>query len=156
MPSSAQTQSTGTVTASTAEFRIPLTRPISGGWTWNQATTEDNAIEYAWEVSVGNGTGSYECGFYLYKFPGSREKQGPLQELLRAGQMSAFETDAEGRGRMRLGAQVAVSLDNATIVIRISDVALVRLMFRDRPETVVVRTRTPTATYETLAITYRD
>jgi hypothetical protein len=156
MPSSAQARSTGIVSASTAEFRIPLTRSKSGVWTWYQATTEDDALEYAWVVSVTKGSASYECGFYLYKFPGARERQGQLPELLRAGQMSAFEDDANGRGRILSAAQVAVSVDNDAILIRVQDPALVRLMFRDRPETVSVRTRTPEATFETLSVTYRE
>ena len=154
--SSGQARSTGIVTSSTAEFRIPLTRPMTGVWTWYQATTEGNALEYAWEVSIGNGSGSYECGFYLYKFPGSHEKQGQLQDLLRAGQMSAFESDAEGQGRILPEAKVAISVENDAVLIRIADAALVRLMFRDRPETVRVRTRTPDATFETLPMTYRE
>jgi hypothetical protein len=156
MPSFAQARSTDFVTSSTAEFRIPLTRSMSGIWKWYQATTEDNALEYAWEVSVNNGTGSYQCGFYLYKFPGLRERQGQMQDLLRAGQISVFESDAKGRGRILSAAQVTVSVDNDAILIRIPDAALVRLMFRDRPETARVRTRTPEATFETLPMTYRE
>lgn len=155
MPSPGQARSTGNVTSSTAEFRIPLIR-ATGVWTWYLATTKENALEYSWEVSVGNGSGSYEFGFYLYKFPGSLVKQGQLQELLRAGQMSAFESDAEGQGRILPEAKVSISVENDAILIRIADPALVRLMFRDRPETVHVRTRTPDATFETLGITYRE
>jgi hypothetical protein len=156
VPSFAQARPTGIVTASTAEFRIPLTRSISSVWTWNQATTAADALEYTWEVSVKHGSGSYECGFYLYKFPGSREGQGQLPDLLRAGQMSVFESDAEGRGRILPAQQVSVSVDNGAILIRIPDAALVRLMFGDRPETVRVRTRTPEATFETMPVTYRE
>jgi hypothetical protein len=155
MPSSGQTKSTGIVTSSTAEFRIPLTHPTSGVWTWYRAMTDDNALEYSWEVSVGDGGGSHDFGFYLYKFPGSHEKQGQLQELLRAGQMSAFQSSAEGQGRILPDAKVAISLENDAIVIRITDPALVHLMFRDRPPTVNVHTRTPDATFETLTIRYR-
>jgi hypothetical protein len=156
MPSSAQTKSTGIVTSSTAEFRIPLTRPTSGVWTWYRPATQDNALEYSWEVSVSNGVGSYEFGFYLYKFPGSNEKQGQLQELLRAGQMSAFESSAEGQGKILPDAKVAISVENDSILIRITDPALVRLIFRDRPVTVNVSTKTPDATFETLPITFRE
>ena len=156
VPLPGQTKSTGIVTSSSAEFRIPLTRPSSGVWTWYRATTSDNALEYSWEVSVGEGSGSYDFGFYLYKFPGSHEKQGQLQELLSAGQMSAFESDAKGQGQILPDAKVAISVENDTILIRITDAALVRLMFRDRPPTVNVHTRTPDATFETLPITYRQ
>jgi hypothetical protein len=155
IPSSGQTKSIGIVTSSTAEFRIPLTRPTSGVWTWYAATTKDNALEFSWEVSVGNGSGSYDFGFYLYKFPGSPETHGRLQDLLRAGQMSAFESNAEGQGQILPDAKIATSVENDAIVIRMTDAELVRRVFRDRPESVHVRTRTPDATFETLPITYR-
>ena len=155
MPSPAQAKSTGIVTSSSAEFRIPLTRPASGVWTWYQATTNDNALEYSWEVSTGDGSGSYDFGFYLYKFPGSQEKQGQLQDLLSAGQMSAFESDAKGQGQILPDAKVAISVQNDAILIRMTDPALVGRIFRDRPAIVRVHTRTPDATFETLPITYR-
>ena len=156
MPTSGQTKSIGIVTSSTAEFRIPLARPMPGVWTWYRATTKDNVLEYSWEVSVGNAGGSYDFGFYLYKFPGSHEKQGQLQELLSAGQMPAFESNAEGQGQILAEAKVAISVENDAIVIRITDPAFVRLMFHDRPQTVNVSTKTPDATFETLPVTYRQ
>jgi hypothetical protein len=155
MPSSGQIKSSGIVTSSSAEFRIPLTRPTPGVWTWYAAATKDNALEYSWEMSVGNGGGSYDFGFYLYKFPGSHETHGRLEDLLLAGQMSAWESNVEGQGKILREAKIAVSVENDAILIRIADPVLVRVMFHDRPATVNVHTRTPDATFETLPVTYR-
>jgi hypothetical protein len=93
-------KSTGTVTPSTAEFKIPLQPPANAVWTWNRADTPDNAGEYSWTVTAKNGTAQYSFGFYLYKLPGSREARGQIQDLLRAGHASAFKEDAEGRGEI--------------------------------------------------------
>ena len=41
-------KSTGTVTATTAEFKIPLQPTANGVWIWNRADTPDNASEYSW------------------------------------------------------------------------------------------------------------
>jgi len=147
---------TGTVTATTAEFRIPLQRPANAVWTWNRADTPDNANEYLWTITAKSGTAQYSFGFYLYKLPGSRESRGQAQDLLKAGQDSLFREDAEGHGEMLPDAKVQVTVENAAILVRITNPDLVRLIFRDRPETVAIHSRTPEADYQVLRVTYRD
>jgi len=149
-------QSAGTVTANTAEFRIPLQSPANDVWTWNRAGTPDNAGEYSWTVTAKNGIGQYSFGFYLYKLPGSHEARGHIQDLLRAGQASVFKEDAEGRGEILPDAKVKVTVENAAIVVRITNPDLVRLIFRDHPETAAIHSRTPAADYQIVRITYRD
>ena len=149
-------ESTGTVTPTTAEFRIPLHRPANHVWIWNRADTPDNDGEYSWTVTAKNGAAQYSFGFYLYKFPGSREARGPIQDLLRAGQASVFKEDAEGRGELLPDAKVAVTVENAAILLRIADPGLVRLIFHDRPQTVAIHSRTPEADYQVVRVTYRD
>jgi len=157
VPLFAQTpKPTGTVTATSAEFRIPLQRPANEVWTWNRADTPDNANEYTWTVTARSGTAQYSFGFFLYKFPDSRETSGQIQELLKAGQSSVFKEDAEGRGEMLPDAKVKVTVEGEAILVRITDPSLVRLIFRDHPETVAIHSRTPTADYETVRVSYRD
>jgi hypothetical protein len=57
---------------------------------------------------------------------------------------------------MLLGAKVAVAVENAAILVRIADPNLVRLIFREHPETVAIHTRTPAADYEIVHVNYRD
>ena len=149
-------KSTGTVTATTAEFKIPLQRPANEVWTWNRADTPDNANEYLWTVTAKSGTAQYSFGFYLSKFPGSREARGQVQDLLKAGQDSVFKEDAEGRGELLPDAKVEVTVENASILVRITNRDLVRLIFHDRPETVAIHSRTPTADYQIVRVNYRD
>jgi hypothetical protein len=56
-------KSTGTVTATTAEFKIPLQLPANEAWTWNRADTPDNDNEYLWTVTAKSGTAQYSFGF---------------------------------------------------------------------------------------------
>jgi hypothetical protein len=149
-------KSTGTVTAGTAEFKIPLQAPANGVWIWNRADTPDNASEYSWAVTARNGTSQYSFGFYLYKFPAAREARGQIQDLLKAGQASVFKEDAEGRAEMLPDAKVTVAVENGSILVRITNPDLVRLIFSDHPETVAIHSRTPTADYQVVRVTYRD
>ena len=147
---------TGTVTATAAEFRIPLQQPADGVWIWNRADTRDNEGEYSWTVTAKSGSGQYSFGFYLYKLPGSPEARGQLRDLLKAGQASVFREDAEGRGEMLPEAKVAVRAEGAAIMVRIIDPDLIRMIFRDRPQTVAIHSRTPAADYQIVRVTYRE
>jgi hypothetical protein len=147
---------TGVVTAAAAEFKIPLQRPANDVWTWNRSDTPDNDGEYSWTVTAKNGTAQYSFGFYLFKFPGSREARGQIQDLLKAGQASVFKDDAEGHGVIVPDAKVAVTFENAAIMLRITNPDLVRLIFQDRPKTVAIHSRTPMADYQVVRIIYRD
>jgi hypothetical protein len=147
---------TGTVTSATAEFKIPLQQPADRVWIWNRADTPDNSSEYSWTITAKNGTAQYSFGFYLYKYPGSREGRGQIQDLLRAGQASVFKENAEGRGEMLPDARVAVTVENGAILVRITDPELVSLIFHDRPETVAMHSRTPSADYQIVRVNYRD
>lgn len=147
-------KSTGTVSAAVAEFKIPLQRPANDAWTWNRAGTSDDSNEYSWTVTVKNGTAQYSFGYYLYKFPGSPEARGQLQDLLKAGQASVFKEDAEGHGERLPDAKVAVTVENEAILVRLTNPDLVRLIFSDHPETVAIHSRTPAADYETVRVTY--
>jgi hypothetical protein len=150
------TTATGTVTSATAEFKIPLQQPADRVWIWNRADTPDNAIEYSWTITAKNGTAQYSFGFYLYKYPGSHEGRGQIQDLLRAGQASVFKENAEGRGEMLPDARIAVTVENGAILVRITDPELVSLIFHDRPGTVAMHSRTPSADYQVVRVNYRD
>jgi hypothetical protein len=161
VPLLAQSQNpAGTVTAATAEFKIPLQRPANDIWTWNRADTPENANEFLWSVTAKSGTAQYSFGFFLYKSPGSREARGRLNDLLEAGQNSVFKEDAEGRGELLPDAKVEITVENEAnneaILVRITNPELVRLIFRDRPGTVDIHSRTPAANFAIVRVTYRD
>ena len=146
----------GRVTSTGAEFKIPLRSPANGIWIWNRSDVPDNDNEYLWTITAKNKAAQYSFGFYLYKLPGSRETRGALKELLRSGQASIFQEDAEGRGKLLPKAPVEVSVEDGEILIRIKDPKLVRLIFHERPETVDVHSRTPDADFQVIQVTYVD
>ena len=158
IPLFAQSQkSTGTVTASGAEFRIPIQPPANGVWIWNRAETPENAIEYCWTVTVESGAAHYSFGVFLYKFPGSYEERGQIQDLIKAGQASVFKEAAEGQhGEIMPDAKVAVAVEKSAILIRITNSNLIRIIFGDRPKTVAIHSRSPEADYQVVPLTYQD
>src|SRR6266496_3657454 len=62
-----------------AEFSIPV--GSTRWWRWARRETEDNKLEYRWEVAITSGAESYRLGFSLFKFPGRRERAGSLRDL---------------------------------------------------------------------------
>ena len=72
---------------------------------------------------------------------------------------SLWKRDAGGRGGSVVkGARVSVSVANGTMLVQIADVALVRLLFADRPATASVLTKTPETgeTADEVPISYRE
>ena len=67
-----------------------------------------------------------------------------------------FKEDAEGHGEILPDAKVTVTVENAAIIVRITNPDLVHLIFRERPETAAIHSRTPTADYQNVRVTYRD
>lgn len=145
----------GTVAPNLVEFKIPLEQTADATWNWNRAETHDNDGEYTWQVAVPNTGGRYSFGFYLYKLPGSKPAHGDLSALLKAGQMSVFREDSEGRGNEIQNASVLVSTENDMIVIRITDAKLIQTIFRSHPETVTINTRAIGTNFETVTVEYR-
>jgi hypothetical protein len=157
LPLFAQTgKTTGTVAPNLVEFKITLEQPPSATWDWNRAETPDNNNEYTWQIAVPNGRGRYAFGFYLYKFPGSEPARGTLEALFRAGQVSVFKEDDQGRGNLIQDATVAVSAEDGRIVLRITDARLIRTIFADHPEAATINTRAIRSNFEIVKIEYHD
>ncbi len=152
----AELRSTGVVTGLVAEFSIPVAH--EGPWRWARAKTRDNVLEFTWDVSVKGSDGEYQFGFSLFKFPGTAEGAGNLDELLRAGQASLWKMGPDGGGALVEGAMVSATVDAGRVVIRLSDPASVRLLFGDRPAVAKVLTRTPDRSPESheVSIEYRQ
>ena len=53
-------------------------------------------------------------------------------------------------------ANVAVTVENAAILVRITNPELVHLIFGARPETVAIHSKTPAADYQIVRVIYRD
>ena len=135
------TPPTAAVQAQVAEFSIPVANTRK--WRWARRETADNTLEYRWEVGVTSGAESYRFGFSLFKFPGKKEGAGSLRHLLKAGQASVWRMERTGGGLVVREARVSVSAVPARVIVRVTDTATMRLLFRHRPPTAIVVTRTP-------------
>ena len=146
----AQAAASGVVSSTVAEFAIPVGDPGVGAWRWKRAETRDDGLEYRWGVRVTTGGQEYEFGFSLFKFPGAAEGSGSLEDLLRAGQASLWKL-APGRSggtvvKTVKSAKVLVSAKDETVLIQITDAALVQLLFGEHPATARVVAKTPETT----------
>jgi hypothetical protein len=152
----AELQATGVVTPLVAEFLIPVAH--EGPWRWARAHTPDNALEFRWELSVMSRDAEYQFGFSMFKFPGSKEGAGNLDELLKAGQASLWRIASDGGGSLVQGAKVSATAGNGGIVVRVSDPASLRLLFGDRPAVATAFAKTPDSSRESqeVSIEYRE
>jgi hypothetical protein len=148
--SGAEAQPTVVVTPLLAELSIPVAH--GGPWRWARADPSDNALEFEWELSVTSGGQEYQFGFSFFKFPGSKERTGSLDDLLKAGQASLWKIGSDGAGSLIQDAAVSATAGNGRVVIRLSTPAYVRLLFGARPPTAKVLTRTPDGSRESLEV----
>jgi hypothetical protein len=144
------------VSTQTAEFSFPVPRPKS--WRWARAETDDNALEFRWEFVIRSGVDSYQCGFSLFKYPGSRAASGSLGALLKAGQASLWKQQPDGSSALIKAAKVSATAGDGCVIIRVSDPASIHLLFGHRPAGAMAQSRMPDADNATVAvpIRYRD
>jgi len=147
------------VTETTAEFSVPIVAPLDGVWVWNQKETQAGACEYSWDVRVLTPAGEFTFGFYKFKRAGAHESSGSLEALLKAGQRSVWKPGVGPRGGAAVvpDTEPSVSASNGTMLVQVTDAALVRQLFAHRPVTVNVRAKTPEAdaAYK-VTVSYRE
>ena len=142
-PSRAQTQVTGgpytaVVKDSEARFTVPL--PERPEWRWRRSETKERGREYAMNVKVLNEGREFSFGFYLWKFPGAKEKHGNLASLIGDGQKSLFERTSDGRMTMIRDGGVRVKQDGQNLVITVGGRRNVARLFSGRPAEVKIET----------------
>jgi hypothetical protein len=142
-PSRAQTHGLrGTYTAvvkdSEARFTLPV--PQRPEWRWRRGETKERGREYAMSVKVVNEGREYSFGFYLWKFPGAKEKRGSLSSLIDDGQKSLFERTPAGMMTMIRDGGVRVKQDGQQLVITVGGRKNVARLFSGRPAEVKIET----------------
>ncbi len=113
-----------------AKFTFPL--PDKKEFTWNQSQSEDNYLEYIWQVSL-EGTNpqyNYNFGVFLFKYPGAKEKSGSLKRLFSMAQFSVWEM---ATSRVRADLPIEVIIENDKITILAADSATIRALFSNKP-----------------------
>ncbi len=132
---------TAIVRGSAAEFAFSL--PEQETWTWNRKETEDNYLEYAWQVSLtGNDLkGTYNFGVYLFKYPHSNEISGSIDELIYRAQASIFDKSLNVRDDL----SIKSFIQDKKLIIKISDKKTFSELFLQHPTIAHCRVRTPYA-----------
>ena len=125
----------------TAQFTFPL--PARQVWTWKMKATEDNYLEYAWQVVLGDGTGTGKSdlsfGVYLYKFPGSEETTGSIKQLLFEAQTSVWAKS----GDLRQDLAIHSCIEGRKLILRITDKKTFSELFSQKPTTAYCEVATP-------------
>jgi hypothetical protein len=127
------------VQGQTAQFSFSL--PKRQIWTWNMKETEDNNLEYTWEISLTgvDSKSTYNFGVYLFKYPHSQEVNGSIDKLISAGQTSVWDQSLSIRGDMIIRSTV----QNHTLILSISDKKTFSELFSQKPTIAHCRVRTP-------------
>ena len=124
-----------------AEFIFPSTGRTK--FSWHNADTPDNRLEYSWSIDVSEKGSGYQFGASLFHYSEAPSDSGTLGELLDACQHDLWEVSKDGGDNIG-------SIDNADIVdqrVRIKlDKALIRKIFADKPEHVVMQVVMPNCT----------
>jgi hypothetical protein len=117
-----------TVGDHTASFTFPHVTDTN--WTWYRNTTNDNSLEYAWTISLGDGN-SPICNFgaYLFKFPGSTPRNGTLRTLIMKTQHSIFDCSGKIKDDLQLNAKA----EDGAVTISIDDRETFNVFFHSRP-----------------------
>jgi hypothetical protein len=130
---------TAIVQGQTAKFIFQL--PEKQTWTWNMKETDDNSLEYKWEIGLEGGAaaGTYNFGVYLFKYPGAREATGGITQLLSACQTSVWDESL----RIRKDLIIQSAVEGRRLVISISDNKTFAGLFSQKPAAAYCRVRTP-------------
>lgn len=120
----------------TAVFYFPIID--NSTWVWFQNSTKDNALEYSWEIVIESSKNSYKFGYYLFKYPGQKQKEGSLQELLRYAQISVFESvlkpDGGTSGSLRDDLKIRAGIIDGGVVVGIKDSKTFHTIIKDEPK----------------------
>jgi hypothetical protein len=139
-----------------ARFEIPLTSGGGESWTWYDANTPDETLEYQWQVRV-RGEPAHAFGYSLFKIPGAAPQRGDFAALLRAGQASVWRSDNDWRRMRATDAKPVVRIEDNRVIIELRDPAVIREVFAARPAEVEIMTQTPSRGPESVfvPVTYR-
>lgn len=112
----------------TATFTFPNVTDTN--WTWYRDTTADNNLEYSWSISLNNGDSPiYNFGAYLFKFPGSKQQDGSLKDLLRKCQFSVCDSS----GNLNHWPNLSYKIKDGMVILFIDDLKTFNVFFQSRP-----------------------
>jgi hypothetical protein len=90
LPAAASGSIGADVTKEYAKFYFPIYEEDE--YKWHKSSAVDNSLEYAFAINIGN----LQAGYFLYKYPGEKEKTGSISALLSSGQISTWQKSDDG------------------------------------------------------------
>jgi hypothetical protein len=128
-----------------AAFYFPITD--NEKWVWYRTSTEDNALEYSWEVVIGSPWSAYKFGYYLFKYPGHPQKKGSLDELLRDAQISVLVSASKPgggtEGSLRDDLRVRGGIVDQWLIVTFKDNYTFNTILKDKPKSAQFVVRHP-------------
>lgn len=116
-------------------------------WTWFNKETNDNELEYSWEVIIPDEKQHLKLGAFLFNYPGQKEKSGTLQQLINETQWSVFDQSPTPNGgttsKMLEDMKIVLKVIDGGIVVGITDKATFDRAFTPHPRKAYFVMRTP-------------
>ena len=130
------------VSDSTAEFTFPLAGRKK--WTWHNADTPNNRLEYGWNVDViDNGTG-YQFGASLFHHSDAPARKGTLANLLETCQHDLWRVAKDSGDN--IGKFGKIDIVDSRVRISISNQKLIEKIFDKKPTHVDMSVNMPGCT----------
>ena len=131
--------------ADKAAFIFPIIEEDQ--WVWFRRETEDNALEYSWEVILPGQKQSLKFGAFLFKYPGEKEKAGTLRQLITETQWTVFDNQTTPNGgttsKLLEEMKIIAKVIDGGVVVGIIDKATLSKAFSNRPQNAQLVIRTP-------------
>jgi len=130
---------TAVVQGQRAQFSFSL--PERQLWEWNLKETEDNKLEYTWEISL-TGTdskGKYNFGVYLFKYPHSQEVRGDIDRLISDAQTSVWDQSLSIRDDLTIKS----TIQDKKLLLNVTDSKTFAELFSQKPTIAHCRVSTP-------------
>ena len=139
------------VSPDTVRIVIPIGRSVQEAWRWGVADTPLGHAEYTWTATLAGDT-TYSIGFQLFKFFEGRPGTGTFDELLRAGQANVSVVIGPRAQVIRTARPQLRGVDSL-LVVELTDAALIETVFARRPQSAMIRTKSPDAEYRQQRVT---
>lgn len=120
-------------------------------WEWNKKTTQENALEYSWDVLVPANQPKYSFGIYKFKIPISAPPtSGSLQQLLNSSQITVGKIsyrDNKSVHSLEKDLKVIALVQDGGIVVYINDVKTYTDILGEKPKEAKLIIRHPLPGY---------
>ena len=127
------------VSESTAVFTFP--KSMKRQWSWDNADTAADELEYSWMVTITDSDSSHEFGAALFRFDDKPSTIGSLSDLIDSCQHDLWKLSKDGGSR--IGGYGKARVSDGKVHLTISDLQVLETLFDTKPAEVWMAIRTP-------------